>query len=51
MSQIYVHDFSRPLFNSYLIYGCQVWGQYQGSEFKKKKKKREREKRKKKKNY
>ena len=23
------------LFNSHLIYGCQVWGQYQGTEFKK----------------
>ena len=23
------------LFNSHLIYGCQVWGQYQGNEFKK----------------
>ena len=22
-------------FNSHLIYGCQVWGQYQGTEFKK----------------
>ena len=24
------------LFNSHLIYGCQEWGQYQGTEFKKK---------------
>ena len=34
-SQHLLKTINYSLFNSHLIYGCQVWGQYQGTEFKK----------------
>ena len=34
-SQHLLKTFYYSLFNSHLINGCQVWGQYQGTEFKK----------------